>query len=132
MAMVTQEIDVTNALPYVDELRVKTGLKITITHLAIKALGLGFHEFPEVHGQMKFGNVRLLVTQFDYEDEFGLSVIAGINEGSDAIPYTLHDPHKLSIKDIAEFLNSNVKIARTVTDKEHLKRVNSVKHVPPL
>ena len=40
MIMVAQEIDVTNALPYIQELREKTGHKITITHLATRVLGL--------------------------------------------------------------------------------------------
>jgi pyruvate dehydrogenase E2 component (dihydrolipoamide acetyltransferase) len=51
------ELDVGEALELLKELRAKTGLKLTVTHLVGRAIALAIRERPEVNAIVRFGRL---------------------------------------------------------------------------
>jgi len=55
----TMEIDVSKSLPWMDQVRDKTGVKITFTHLVGKAAAVAIRERPELNGIIRGGKIFL-------------------------------------------------------------------------
>ncbi|OMJ87687.1 hypothetical protein SteCoe_10531 [Stentor coeruleus] len=56
------QVRVSKMLEYLDWASKKTGLKITLNHLATKACGMALNEFPELIGKICLGNFRPVKT----------------------------------------------------------------------
>ncbi len=55
----TLEIDVSRALPYLERLRVESGVKVTPTHLVAKAIALALRQNPHANAVIRRGWVHL-------------------------------------------------------------------------
>lgn len=56
-AYLSIDVDVTKALAHLHKLNENSELKYTMTHMVTRALGLGLDRFPEINGNLAFGNV---------------------------------------------------------------------------
>lgn len=56
-AYLSIDVDVTKALEYLHKLNENSEVKHTMTHLVTRAMGLGIDRFPEINGNLAFGNV---------------------------------------------------------------------------
>ncbi|MHB8571981.1 MAG: 2-oxo acid dehydrogenase subunit E2 [Candidatus Dormibacteria bacterium] len=51
------EIDMGNALEYLDLVRERTGVRVTVTHLVAKAIALAIREYPAINGIVRMGEI---------------------------------------------------------------------------
>jgi hypothetical protein len=52
------ELDVTNINRYIKEVKEKLNLKVTMTHVIVKAVGELLKDAPDINGKIVFGKVR--------------------------------------------------------------------------
>ncbi len=57
-AYLSIDVDVTKAIDYLHRLNQTSEQKHTMTHLVTKAMGIGLDRFPQINGNLAFGNVR--------------------------------------------------------------------------
>src|SRR4051812_29923533 len=56
------DIDMTNALAFIDAVRESTGERVTITHLVTKAIAMAIREYPMLNGIIRWDGFYLRKT----------------------------------------------------------------------
>lgn len=62
-AYLSIDLDVTKSLGYLHKLNENSEVKHTMTHLVTRAMGIGLERFPEINGNLAFGNVSERLNQ---------------------------------------------------------------------
>jgi len=102
------EIDMTKALPFMEDLKQKTGQKITITHLMVKAMAKTLKQHPELNVFIRRNRIYLR----DHVDVF-VQVFCKEDEKPDLSGAKIRDGHLKSITQIAaELVNQSTKIRK--------------------
>ena len=87
-------IDATKIPAYLEEASKKTGEKLTVTHLVVKALALTLKGAPELRG-------RLVFSRFVPFEETDVSCLVVIDETNNLAVHTVRDADAVSIQGIA-------------------------------
>ncbi|MDO8494331.1 MAG: 2-oxo acid dehydrogenase subunit E2 [Deltaproteobacteria bacterium] len=93
------EIDMTKAIPLLAELSKKTGQKITVTHLLIKAVAMTLNKYPELNVLIRRGKIYLR----DHVDVF-VQVFWEENGKADLSGAKVRNAHEKSLAMIAQEL----------------------------
>jgi hypothetical protein len=73
---------------------------------------------------------RLAWGSFRADKELGLTLLCDVEGGSDLVPITLWDAHKLSVLEFADKCNERVNRAKAKKDEGHNKSTASMKFLP--
>ena len=107
---VTLEVNLDKALEFMKK-KEQEGVRVTLTHLCLKACGEGFKETPEACGKVVFDKFVNAATV----DIFTLVDI----EGKDLTGLTVTGCDKKSISELVEYLSGKIKKIKSKTDKTH-------------
>ncbi len=120
----TLEVDAGRALKYIENLRAKTGLHITLSHFAGKALATALKHDPDINCILRFGRLypRKTVDIFFQ--------VASDEEGADLSGTIIRDADKKSIQEIAREMNERVKAIRERRDRSYTKMKNLAAALP--
>lgn len=117
------DIDATGLLSYLERLRERTGVRVTVTHLVGKAIATAFAAAPECNAYVSFGGVRRRSTV----DVF-FSVAVG--DGKNLSGAKLERVDELSVSEIATQLQATVERIRTKKDTDLQRSQALLKSVP--
>lgn len=109
-------IDVTKTLDYIQQVREKTGAKVTITHIVIKAVGKILKKLPSVNG-------RLILGRYYEAETADVSCLVAIetDKGSDLGNSKITAADTKSLSDIAAQLQADADRLRKGKDKDFNK-----------
>jgi hypothetical protein len=115
-------------LSYLDELRAKTGKRITITHLVVKAAATALREHPDANAIVRFNRIYT-------RKRIGVLVQVALTTENDEIDLsaaTLHDVDEKSVSEIAEELDAKLALVRSGRDPDLEKTRRRMRYVPLL
>lgn len=111
------------ALAYLDEVRERTGEKVTITHLVGKAVGRALELEPSLNGYIRFG-------RFHQHDDVALTFLVSMADGSDLARAKVDHVHRRSIAEIAAELRLQAASLRDGKDEDWESTKEVVRSVP--
>lgn len=118
------DIDVTNALAFIDDVRSRTGVKITLTHVVGKAIALAIAERPEVNAIIRRGKYIYL------RDTIDVFFQVAFDGGEDLSGCKVVGADKKTVETIASELQSKAALVRTNQDKELLRTQKLMNALP--
>jgi pyruvate dehydrogenase E2 component (dihydrolipoamide acetyltransferase) len=107
----TLEIDVTGALGYLDDLRRETGVRVTLTHLVVRAIALALRRNPEANALVRRGWVYV-------RDSVDVFVQVVTDEGEDLGGIKVERADEKTLVEIAAEVCRRVKGLRAGRDAE--------------
>jgi len=117
------QVDVSNINTFMAECKEKQGIKISLTHIVVKAIGEVLKAAPDINGKIVLGKY----IPFDHAN---VCCLVDVQDGQDLAFFLVEDVDKLTIEDIAEEIDSKGRKIKTLQD-EHLKtRTNNMKYLP--
>ncbi len=116
-------IDATEALNYIRHLRKETGVKVTITHLVGKALGLAIHKAPGLNGRILWG-------AFEPYPTVDIAYLVALEEGADLAKAKITDVDKKSVVDIAQELKGRASKLHKKEDSDFEKSKGLLRALP--
>lgn len=116
------EVDASAALAFIDEARA-TGAKVTMTHMAGKALAYGLGEHPDL-------NVRMHRGHFIERESVDVFFIASIGDGAELSGVKVERADKRAVVDIASELTERATRIRTGDDVEFGKTKTMLSRTP--
>lgn len=116
-------LDVDRALAFLEDLRVKTGKKVTITHMIGKAVGLALSRMPDLNGQIVLG-------RYVPHQSVDISFLVQLSEGKDLAKVKIENVHQLSLLEIAERLQGGAGKLQKGEDKDFEKSKGLLKLLP--
>jgi pyruvate dehydrogenase E2 component (dihydrolipoamide acetyltransferase) len=122
----TVEIDMSRALPYLDEVRERWGVKVTVTHLMAKAVALAMKELPELNSYMAWGriyqrrNIDVFLQVLTY-DEQGKADLSGV---------VIRDMERKDLVEVSQELQELAKKIRANQDPAMKKSKDAFKFLP--
>jgi len=116
------EFDMTNAKKYIDD-KAKKGVKVTITHLIIKAVASALKAVPSVNGRIMFGRY-IPFTNVD------VSCLVNIDNGSDLAMCRITDADKIPIEQVGDVLRRQADKLRKGKDEDFEKSKGSLSLLP--
>jgi len=116
------EVDVTNIQKFIEETREKSGVRVTVTHVVVKAIGEMLKAAPDINGKIILGKY----VPFKHAN---VSLTCDV-EGKDVNLICIEDVDKLTIEDIAEEINKKSKASKSKTDTGYVNRSKSLKYAP--
>lgn len=119
----TIEVDMTDSLALIERLRASEGIHVTVTHLVAKALALGIADHPD-------GNGLVIGRRLYARDAVDIFCQVASEDGRDLSGVKLRDVDHLSIRQIAEQLNSRVAKVRARKDREVEQSKASLARIP--
>jgi pyruvate/2-oxoglutarate dehydrogenase complex dihydrolipoamide acyltransferase (E2) component len=117
------EIDVTNINTYIAEVKEKLGMKITLTHVVVKAIGEILKAAPDINGKIVLGKY----IPFDHAN---VCCLVDVQDGQDLAFFLVEDVDKLNIEDISEEIDRKGKRIKALKDESYQARVKTTKHIP--
>ncbi len=103
-------VNVTNALRYIEHLRVTTGEKITITHFVGKVAGMALKHAPDLNGRIAFGC-------YVPHQTVDVAFLIAVEEGADLAKFKVAHIDKKSVTQIAEEIRNAAKRLRGGKDE---------------
>lgn len=124
------EIDMTNALAYLDKVNQNSEIKIGISELVGKATALVLKQRPEMNGMMKLGRIYLRdsVSLF-----YQVNVPGGENDPigkANLLGLTIHNAENKSVLEIARELKDKASKIKAGHENEMTKSVKTLSFVP--
>lgn len=112
------DLDATAALTYLDEVRRRTGEKVTITHLVGRATGAALAEEPTLNGRIRMG-------RYIPNERVSLAFLVTMADGSDLARAKVDDIDRKDVATIAAELRAKSERLRGGTDEdwEQSKRI---------
>ena len=118
------DLDVGNALAYIERVRSESGVKVTLTHLVGKAVGLGIAERPEVNAIIRRGRIYVR----DTVDVFFQVAFEG---GENLAGAKVSRVNEKSLVEIAEELTERAERIRVNKDHPTQKSAELLSRLPP-
>jgi hypothetical protein len=117
------DLDVTEALAYLEAVRERTGERVTLTHLVGKAAAIALAEEPTLNGRIRFG-------RYLPNDRVSLAFLVTMPDGSDLARAKVEDVDEKDVATIAAELRERAERLRTGsdTDWEQSKRIVRTLH----
>ncbi len=122
-----RELDLSKTLPWLDEVSERAGMKITITHLFVAAIGRMLAKYPDYNVILR----RNRPFRRSSVDIFVQVVIKGQSGQADLSGVKVRDADTCSIVAIAEQIASRAKSVRSGDDKEIEAAKSSLRFIPP-
>ena len=120
----TIELNMDNAVEYVKKMNEQQkDVHVTMTHVVAHAAAFGLYKMRRDVGHLPFG-------QFKAEKSFGVTVLVDKDTGSDLIPITIWDAHKMTIFEVAKALTAKVSNAKKGQDAKHNKATALADFIP--
>lgn len=116
-------LDATDALAYLEEVRARTGEKVTITHLVGRAVGQALAEEPSLNGTIRFG-------RYVPHDEVAVAFLVSMEDGSDLAKAKVSDIDRRSVAEIARELREQVGRLRGGTDPDWERSKGLIRLLP--
>lgn len=122
----TLDVDAAPALAYIEKLRASTGLRVTLTHFAGKAVAEVLRRHPEINCILRWGRIypRKTVDVF-YQ-------VASDDAGRDLSGMTVRDAASKSLEEIAREMDERVKAIKQNRDKSFAKMKGLMGSLPGL
>ncbi|MCC7385276.1 MAG: 2-oxo acid dehydrogenase subunit E2 [Deltaproteobacteria bacterium] len=117
-------LDATHALRYLEELRVKTGEKVTITHLVGKVIGEALKMTPTLNGRILFGG-------FIPHRVVDVSFLVALENGNDLAKAKVCGIDQKSVVEVGRELRQRVERLRGGKDDEFEKGKGVIRLLPP-
>ncbi|MDF1561829.1 MAG: 2-oxo acid dehydrogenase subunit E2 [Deltaproteobacteria bacterium] len=123
----SMDLDVTETMEYIEQFRAKTGRKLTVTHLLARTAGAVMEEMPDANSILRWGRLYVrkqvgVFFQVAMEDpETGEIDLSGA---------TVHDPEKMSIVELMDAFDSQVKKVRKGEDEKLESSRNLFRSLP--
>ena len=114
-------------LVYLDELRARTGKKITITHVLAKAVSIVLHEMPDANAVLRWNRIYL---RQDIGVFFQVAMEDAKTKEVDLSGATIFAAHEKSIEAVFDEFAAKVSKVRTGTDKELEGTRSTFKKIP--
>ena len=116
-------LDARPALEYIQELRQKDDIHVTLTHLVVRAVAFALKESTGLNGYISFG-------KFKEHKRIDLSVIVALDEGKNLSMVKLTEVDRVSITQIAQKVNQRVEELRSGRDKAVKQNMQTAKLIP--
>lgn len=116
-------VDATRALAYLEQLRQRTGEKVTMTHLVGKAVGAAMAKAPLLNGRIVFG-------KFVPFPSVDLAFLIALEEGADLAKAKVADIDKKSMVEIAKELRERSGKLRSGGDRDFEKSKGLLRALP--
>jgi pyruvate/2-oxoglutarate dehydrogenase complex dihydrolipoamide acyltransferase (E2) component len=117
------EVDVTNINTYIAEVKEKLGMKVTLTHVVVKAIGEILKAAPDINGKIVLGKY----IPFDHAN---VCCLVDVKDGEDLAFFLIEDVDKLNIEDIAEEIDRKARRIKTLKDEDYQTRTKAAKNIP--
>lgn len=118
------DLKMDNAMDYVKKLNSdQKDVHVTLTHVIVHSAAWGLYKMRRDVGHLPFGT-------FKADKSFGVTVLVDKDGGSDLVPVTIYDGHKLTIKQIAQTITEKVQRAKKGKDDKHNKATSSADFLP--
>lgn len=116
-------VDITEGLRYLDELRARTGEKVTMTHLIGKAVAEALRCAPTLNGRIVLGRY----VPFDTVD---IAFLVALEDGNDLAKAKICNVDKKSIVELARELHDRTSRLRGGGDNDFEKSKGAIKVMP--
>jgi pyruvate/2-oxoglutarate dehydrogenase complex dihydrolipoamide acyltransferase (E2) component len=117
------ELDATEALAYLDEVRARTGERVTITHLVGKAAAAALAEEPSLNGRIRLGT-------YLPNDRVSLTFLVTMPDGSDLARAKIDDVDRKGVATIAAELRERSERLRRGKDDDWERSKSIVRVLP--
>lgn len=117
--LVKLEVNLDKALEFMKK-KEQEGVRVTLTHLCLKACGEGFKEMSEACGKVVFD-------KFVNAPSVDIFTLVDI-EGKDLTGLTVTGCDKKSISELVEYLSGKIKKIKSKTDKTHEEQTAVAKY----
>jgi pyruvate/2-oxoglutarate dehydrogenase complex dihydrolipoamide acyltransferase (E2) component len=125
----TLEVRMEKSLEYIEDFRQKTGQKLTVTHLVVKAIAMALQEMPDANAILRWNHIYL-------RKDIGVFFqVAMTDDGSDQIDLsgvTLYDVEQKSLSEIVREAQEKIEKVRSRTDPALEKTRGAFQKVPSL
>jgi pyruvate dehydrogenase E2 component (dihydrolipoamide acetyltransferase) len=125
----TVELRMDRALAYLDAFRARTGKRVTVSHLAAKAVAAAFRATPSANAMLRFN--RLYLRQ-DVGVFFQVALHGDGDEGIDLSGFVMHEVDKKSLAEICDEFRERVELVRTHKDPDLERTRRIMRWVPAL
>ncbi len=122
-----REVDLTKTLPWLEEVSEKHGVKITITHLFVAAIGRVLQKYPEYNVILR----RNRPFKRSTADVFVQVAVKGGDGKADLSGVKVRNADTATVLDVAEQIASRAKSIRSGNDKEIEQAKSSLRFIPP-
>jgi pyruvate dehydrogenase E2 component (dihydrolipoamide acetyltransferase) len=116
-------VDATEALAYIETLRRRSGEKVTVTHLAGKAVAMALARAPSLNGCIRLGRYVPHAT-------VDVSFLVALEDGADLAKAKVRDLDKKSVAELATELRGAVERLRAGKDEEFEKSKGPLRILP--
>ncbi|MBM3266998.1 MAG: 2-oxo acid dehydrogenase subunit E2 [Candidatus Sericytochromatia bacterium] len=116
-------VDATEALAYLDDLRARTGVRATLTHLVAKAVLEAIAGVPRL-------NTRLVLGRFLPNPDPSVSVLVALSGGADLARFKIDGGTTRSVEEIALACERRVSALRSGADRAHQAGSGVIKVLP--
>ena len=116
-------VDAGRALQYLDEVRERTGEKVTVTHLVGRALAQALAVEPTINGRIRLG-------RYIPHDMVSIAFLVSMPDGSDLMKARIDDVDTKTPAQIAAELREQAERLRTGTDDDWNKSMGVVRKLP--
>ncbi len=116
-------LDATKALEYIDEVRERTGLKVTITHLVGAAVGRALSKAPGLNGRIRFG-------RYIPHKTVDIAFLVALDGGKNLAKAKVNDIDKMTPEDVAADLKARADRLRDGRDEDFKKSMGPIKMLP--
>ena len=116
-------LDASKALRYLDEVREKTGEKVTVTHLVARALASALAAEPTINGRIRMG-------RYIPHDTVSIAFLVSMPDGSDLMKARIDEVDTKAPAQIAAELREQAERLRTGTDDDYNKSMGVVRKLP--
>jgi hypothetical protein len=117
------ELEATEALRYLEDVRERTGERVTLTHLVARATGAALAEEPTLNGRIRFG-------RYLPNDRVSLAFLVSMPDGSDLARARVDDIDRKDVATIARELRERTERLRTGTDEDWEKSKQLLRTFP--
>jgi pyruvate/2-oxoglutarate dehydrogenase complex dihydrolipoamide acyltransferase (E2) component len=118
------EIDVERAQAYLEKIRAKTGIKVTLTHLAGKAMAMTLAKHPEINCILRFGRL------YPRKNVDIFFQVASDSAGKDLSGITIRQADRKSVAEIALEMQARAEKIRSQGDPEFKKMKSTMGNLP--
>lgn len=116
-------VDATEALAYLEEVRRRTGEKVTVTHLVGRAVGQALADEPSLNGTIRFG-------RYVPHDEVAVAFLVTMEDGSDLAKAKVRDIDRRAVDEIARELREQAARLRGGSDPDWERSKGIVRLLP--
>lgn len=116
-------VDATEALAYLEDVRARTGEKVTVTHLVGKAVATALAAEPSLNGHLRFG-------RYIPHQTVDMAFLVAMADGSDLGKVKVTDVDRRSVADIAAVLRERADRLREGQDDDWERSKGIVRVLP--